>query len=319
MISGDSMETIKITPRGYCHGVVNAINTIIKLTEKSMDKSITILGMVIHNKQVVDYFKSKGIRTLHDPSKTRLELLDDVDEGIVVITAHGASPDVYEKARAKGLEIIDTTCTDVIKSHTVVKELLHDGYDIIYIGKHNHPESDGTKGLSERVHVVETIEEVNTLTIDNDKIALTNQTTMSLYDIYLLAEQARERYPNIYFVDEICNATRIRQEAVRSADSSMDHIFVVGDRLSNNSRHLAYTAVEYANISSTLIETVEDIDINALKAYHVVGVTSGASTPTQVTNEVISFLRQFDKDDPTTHNNQTALQTETLLDRKSTR
>lgn len=319
MVTGDIMETIKITPRGYCHGVVNAINTIIELTEKSTTKPITILGMVIHNKQVVDYFKSKGLKTLHDPTKTRLELLDEVDEGIVVITAHGASPAVYEKAISKGLEIIDTTCTDVIKSHTVVKELIADGYDIIYIGKHNHPESDGTKGLSPRVHVVETIEEVRKLDIDNDKIALTNQTTMSLYDIYLLAEQAKEKYPNIYFVDEICNATRIRQEAVRNADTKMDHIFVVGDRLSNNSRHLAYTAIEYANISSTLIENVEEIDIDMLKEYNIVGVTSGASTPTQVTNEVIAFLKQFDKDDPATHNNKTLLQTETLLDRKSTR
>lgn len=310
------METIKITPRGYCHGVVNAINTIIQLTEKSTTKPITILGMVIHNKQVVDYFKSKGIRTLHDPSKTRLELLDDIDDGIVVITAHGASPQVYEKARNKGLEIIDTTCTDVVKSHTVVKKLIADGYDIIYVGKHNHPESDGTKGLSDKVHVVETIEEVKQLDINNDKVALTNQTTMSLYDIYLLAEQAKEQYPNIYFVDEICNATRIRQEAVRNADRNMDHIFVVGDRLSNNSRHLAYTAIEYANISSTLIEDVEDIDIEALKQYKLVGVTSGASTPTQVTNEVIAFLQSFDPDDSSTHNTTTSLKTETLLDRK---
>jgi 4-hydroxy-3-methylbut-2-enyl diphosphate reductase len=316
MVPGDSMKTIKITPRGYCHGVVNAINTIIQLTEKSTTKPITILGMVIHNKQVVDYFKSKGIRTLHDPSRTRIELLDDITEGIVVITAHGASPQVYEKARAKGLEIIDTTCTDVIKSHTVVKELIADGYDIIYIGKHNHPESDGTKGLSPNVHVVETIEEVNQLQIDNEKVALTNQTTMSLYDIYLIAEQAKKRYPTLYFVDEICNATRIRQEAVRGADQSIDHIFVVGDQLSNNSQHLAYTAIEYANIPSTLIENIEDIDVSVLRNYQVVGVTSGASTPTPVTNEVIRFLQQFDPNDPSTHDTSSSLQTETLLDRK---
>ncbi len=314
MSLGDFMETIKIKPRGYCHGVVNAINTISELAEKSTTKPIAILGMVIHNKQVVDYFTAKGIQTLHDPSKTRLELLDEVDEGIVVFTAHGVSPQVYAKAEAKGLEIIDTTCTDVTKSHDVVNELLEQDYDIIFIGKHNHPESDGVKGISDRVHVVETIDEIEQLNLPG-KVALTNQTTMSLYDIYLLAEKAKERYPHIHFVDEICNATRIRQEAVASADPTLDHIYVVGDRMSNNSRHLRHVAIEQAGIPATLIENVTEIDIEQLKQCTKVGITSGASTPTQVTNEVYEFLRNFDPEDPSTHDTSTKLSTDTLLDR----
>ncbi|QMS85692.1 4-hydroxy-3-methylbut-2-enyl diphosphate reductase [Candidatus Xianfuyuplasma coldseepsis] len=313
------MQTIKITPRGYCHGVVNAINTITKLTELSTKKPITILGWVVHNKQVVDYFKAKGIKTLHDPSKTRLELLDEIDEGIVVFTAHGVSPQVYKKAEEKGLEIIDTTCRDVVKSHTVVQELIDDDYEIIYIGKHNHPESDGAKGISPYVHVVETIEEIKSLRITKSKVALTNQTTMSLYDIYQLAEEAQALYPDIYFVDEICNATRIRQEAVRNASQDIDHIYVVGDSMSNNSRHLQQVSIEEADIPSTLIQSVEDINIKELAQYKVVGVTSGASTPTQVTNEVIAFLQQFDPSDTSTHQNISSLRTETLLERKSTR
>lgn len=313
------METIKITPRGYCHGVVNAINTIMKLTESSSTKPITILGMVIHNKQVVDFFSHKGIKTLHDPSRSRLDLLDDVEDGIVVFTAHGVSPQVRQKAIDKGLDIIDTTCTDVVKSHTVVEELIEQGYDIIYIGKHNHPESDGAMGISPKVHVVETIEEIRSLNLSSDNVALTNQTTMSLYDIYALAEEAKALYPNLHFVEEICNATRIRQEAVRNADQSIEHIFVVGDAMSNNSQHLAYTAIEYASIPSTLIEDVEDIDPTMLLDLKTVGVTSGASTPTQVTNEVIAYLKAFDPSDPSTHTNTTRLSTETLLERKSTR
>jgi len=313
------METIKISPRGYCHGVVNAINTITKLTEKSIDKPITILGMVIHNKQVVDFFSSKGIKTLHDPTKTRLEMLDQIEDGIVVFTAHGVSPQVFKKAQDKGLEIIDTTCKDVVKSHTVVHQLIDEGYEIIYIGKHNHPESDGAKGISSHVHVIETIEEIRELSFTNKNVALTNQTTMSLYDIYQLAEEAKLLYPNIHFVDEICNATRIRQEAVKNADPSIEHIYIVGDRLSNNSQHLRDVAIEYAHIPSTLIENITEIDVEELKTFTKVGVSSGASTPTQVTNEVIQFLQQFNKDDVTTHNNQTNLKTETLLERKSTR
>jgi 4-hydroxy-3-methylbut-2-enyl diphosphate reductase len=309
------METVKITPRGYCHGVVNAINTITELVEKSTQKPITILGWVVHNKQVVDYFTHHGIKTLHDPSKTRLELLDEIDDGIVVFTAHGVSPQVYEKAKNKGLEIVDTTCRDVVKSHKIVTELINDGYDVIYIGKHNHPESDGTKGISPKVHVVETLEEIKNLHLTNEKVALTNQTTMSLYDIYALSEEAKKMYPTLHFVDEICNATRIRQEAVQNANRDLDHIFIVGDQLSNNSQHLRQVSMEQAHIDATLIQDVTDIDIPFLKTLNKVGVSSGASTPTQVTNEVIAFLQQFDKEDPSTHKNTSKLQPDTLLTR----
>jgi 4-hydroxy-3-methylbut-2-enyl diphosphate reductase len=311
------MKTIKITPRGYCHGVVNAINTITELASRSNTKPITILGMVIHNKQVIDYFTKKGIRTLHDPSKSRLELLDQIDEGIVVFTAHGVSPQVREKAQQKGLEIIDTTCKDVTKSYELIQNLLKEEYKVIYIGKHGHPESEGALGLGSNVFVIETILELENLKLSGDKIALTNQTTMSLYDIYNLVEKAKSIYPNLYFVDEVCNATRIRQEAVINANKEIDHIFVVGDRLSNNTKQLAYTSINQAHINANVIENVSQLDIEQLKNYTCVGVTSGASTPTQVTNEVIAFLEQFDYNNPRTHNVQSKLKVDTLLDRKT--
>ena len=308
------MKTIKITPRGYCHGVVNAIQTIKKLADSSKDVPITVLGMVIHNKQVIDYFSKKGIRTLHIPNKTRLELLDEIDEGIVVFTAHGVSLAVMEKAKAKGLTVIDTTCNDVLKSQNVIRNLLDKGYEIIYIGKHTHPESEAALGLGEGVHVVETIDEVKALEIVSNKIALTNQTTMSLYDIYYLVERIKQIYPNIYFIDEICNATRIRQEAVRNASNEIEHIFVVGDRLSNNSKNLVKTALEYAHIPATLIETVEDINPLQLMLIIVVGLTSGAYTPTLVSKEVISYLENFDPNNPSTHTPKTYLSADNLLD-----
>jgi 4-hydroxy-3-methylbut-2-enyl diphosphate reductase len=310
---GDRMKTIKISPRGYCHGVVNAINTITKLTEKSIDKKITILGMVIHNKQVIEAFEQKGIKTLHSDTKTRLELLDLIDEGIVVFTAHGVSDQVREKAKAKGLEVIDTSCTDVLKTQNVIKELLKDGHDIIYIGKHGHPESEAANAISEQVHLIQKIEEIKDLNITNPNISVTNQTTMSIFDIYQIVETLKKTYPNLNFVDEICNASRIRQEAVRNQSSEIDHCFVVGDVLSNNSKKLAQVSKEEAHIDATLIENVEDIDIEKLKTYQCVSVTSGASTPTSITNEVIAFLQAFDKDDINTHQNKSKITPNNLI------
>ena len=178
------MKTIKLSPRGYCHGVVNAINTISNLTHLSTNKTITILGMVIHNKQVVEFFERKGIKTIHSTTKTRLQLLDQIDGGIVVFTAHGISPEVYKKAIDKGLEIIDTTCEDVTKTQDKVREYIENGYDVLFIGKKHHPESEAANGISNKVHVIETIDDVTFLDITNPNIAITNQTTMSLYDIH---------------------------------------------------------------------------------------------------------------------------------------
>jgi len=317
MYLGDYMETIKLSPRGYCHGVVNAINTITKLTEKSTKKTITILGMVIHNKQIVNHFEHLGIKTLDSKNKTRLELLDEIDEGIVVFTAHGVSPEVKKKALDKGLEVIDTTCDDVIKSQEIVIDLLNNNYEIIYIGKHKHPESEAAAGISEKVHIVENIDEVLSLNLNEKKVAVTNQTTMSLYDIYSLTEKIKQMYPNVHFVDEICNATRIRQEAIKNQDKSIEHCFIVGDKLSNNSRKLAEVSLQQAKIPSTLIENIEDININELMKYSKVSVSSGASTPTKVTNEVINFLQKFDKHDISTHNNSSQITIENLITKKT--
>lgn len=307
------METIKITPRGYCHGVINAINTITNIDKLSTKKPIYILGMVIHNKLIVDALTKEGFITLHDPSKTRLELLDDIQQGTVVFTAHGISEKVREKAKAKGLDIIDTSCDDVLKSQKVIKEFLSKGYDIIYIGKHTHPESEAAKDLSDRVHLLETLEDLDNLILSNEKIMLTNQTTMSLYDIYLISEKAKLLFPNLEYIDEICNATRIRQEAIAKQDKSIDHCFVVGDKLSNNSRKLVEVSINEAGIPATLIESLDDVNISELQAFNKVSVSSGASTPTKVTTEVIQFLQQFDKNVESTHKKSSNLQITSLI------
>lgn len=311
------MKTIKITPRGYCHGVVNAINTITNLDHLSMKFPVYILGMVIHNKQMVRSLENLGYITLHDPTKTRLELLDLIDKGTVIFTAHGVSPDVYKKALEKGLDIIDTTCADVFKSQDIIKKYLKKDYDILYIGKHTHPESEAASGISNRIHIIEDISDLKNLSINNDKIIITNQTTMSIYDVYTISESAKEIYPNIEMINEICNSTRIRQEAISNVPSEVEHVYVVGDKLSNNSKKLVEVAISKGEKSSSLIESIEDINIDILRNYSCVAVSSGASTPTKVTSEVIKFLEQFDKDDISTHDTSTKLNNNNLLTKKA--
>lgn len=311
------MKTIKITPRGYCHGVVNAINTITNLDHLSMKLPVYILGMVIHNKQMVSSLENLGYITLHDSSKTRLELLDLINSGTVIFTAHGVSPEVYKKAEQKGLDVIDTTCDDVFKSQNVIKDYLKKGYDVIYIGKHTHPESEAAQGISNKIHIIENITDFDNININNDKIVLTNQTTMSIYDVFSISEKIKEIFPNIKFINEICNATRIRQEAIADIPPEVDHVYVVGDKLSHNSKKLVEVAIKQGNTSSSLIESITDIDIFELGKYNCVAVSSGASTPTKVTSEVITFLEQFKIDDKSTHDTSSHLTISNLLTKKA--
>lgn len=298
--SDHRMKIQKLVPRGYCHGVVNAIKTIKCLDTKNIKHPITILGMLIHNKSVNAFFENKGITILHDPTKTRLELLDLVDEGTVIFTAHGVSDAVIQKATTKGLDIINTTCSDVQKSFDTIQTYLQNGYSVIYIGKKHHPESEAAIAISEDVHLIESVKDLDALSLTN-KVAITNQTTMSLYDVYHLYEAAKERYGDVVLIDEICDATRNRQEAVLNQDKDTDLCIVVGDYLSNNTLKLAEISKTQAHIDSIVIESLADLDVTLLKNVNKVSVTSGASTPTKITNEVIQFLTRYDPLDEQTH------------------
>ncbi len=293
------MKVIPITPRGYCKGVVRAIQIAKKY--KNHSEPVTILGMIVHNKHVVKALENMNIKTVDKKGASREELVDLVDSGIVIISAHGTSHDVIKKAQAKGLTVVDATCLDVIKTHDLIKENLELGYEIIYIGKKNHPESEGAVAIDPiRVHLVTTIEDMDNLD-PSKKYVLTNQTTMSIYDIYTYSEAAKNMFKELIIADEVCNATKVRQEAISNVDPCVDIIYVVGDPNSNNSKKLAQIASQKSKALVRMIETVQDIDLDDLADKKVGAVTSGASTPTYLTQQVINYLEQFDPRDQTTH------------------
>ena len=171
----------KIEPQGYCHGVINAL----KIINEALKDNNTIysLGSIIHNEHVINDLKNKGVITIEEKGLSRLDLLDKINEGTVVFSAHGVSPLVYEKAKSKNLKIIDATCPMVHLVHKKITEHLNLGYDCIYIGANGHPECEGVLGISNKIHFISSIDDINNLNINNDKIYVTNQTTLSIYDI----------------------------------------------------------------------------------------------------------------------------------------
>ena len=307
------MKVLKISPRGYCYGVVDAMIIARNAAlDTSLPRPIYILGMIVHNKHVTDAFEEDGIITLD--GENRLEILEKVETGTVIFTAHGVSPEVRELARRKGLVSIDATCPDVSVTHDLIKEKTAEGYDIIYIGKSHHPEPEGAIGVAPHaVHLIETVTDVENLSVQNDKLLVTNQTTMSQWDVALIMDTLKVKYPHIQVHKEICLATQVRQEAVAEQAGASDLLIVVGDPMSNNSNRLTQVSVEIAGTPSYRIADVSELDVKWLEGVQTVAVTAGASTPTLIVREVISFLEKFDPEDPATHQPERKFQLERIL------
>ncbi len=309
------MKVIELTPRGYCHGVLNAMAMVKKVVKTpSYPRPIYILGQIVHNQKITDAFKSYGVISLDQKGKTRLELLEQIESGTVIFTAHGISKLVIEKAKEKGLTCLNATCRDVLKVHHAVEDKLKEGYRVIYIGHRNHPEPEAVLDIHPSILFVENEKDAMLLPNDlvNEKIFVTNQTTLSKYDIESVLNIIESKYPDYLFDNEICNATLVRQEAVMNQDM-VDLMLVVGDQLSSNSNKLAQVSKKSKSIPSYLISGIEDINLDWLKDIDSVSVTSGASTPTKVTEEVIQFLKQYKNDDPNTWHHQTTLKKQDVL------
>ena len=309
------MKIIKIAPRGYCSGVINALNIVQDAAaNKSLPRPIYVLGMIVHNEHITKAIADLGVITVDNKKKTRLELLDEIDYGTVIFTAHGISPAVQEKASAKGLTYIDASCKDVIKTHNLMKEYILSGYEIIYIGKKGHPETEGSLGIDlNHIHLVSNTHDLNILTLTNDRIVITNQTTMSLWDVYSLSKEIQNKFPKAEFIKEICNATQVRQEAVASMAKEADLTLVVGDPHSNNTARLAQISEELAHVPSHRIASLDDLNLDWLTNIETIAVTSGASTPTPITKEVIDFLEQYDSQNPQTWNTTSNISPDKIL------
>ncbi len=287
------MDVIKISPRGYCYGVVDAL-TLAKTVAKdpATPRPIYVLGQIVHNRHAVEGLEAFGIVTLDGPD--RLSILDQVTEGTVIFTAHGVSPRVKARAREKGLNCIDATCPDVTRTHDLVRTLVSQGYEIIYVGKRGHPEPEGVIGEEpEHVHLVENAADVAALELRAEKIAATNQTTLSKWDTAATMEAIRAKYPQAEVHNEICLATQVRQEAAVSQGKQAEVVLVVGDRRSNNSNRLVQVVQEIAGRPAHLIDSVAEIKPEWLAGVKTVGVTAGSSTPSELTREVIRHLESL--------------------------
>jgi 4-hydroxy-3-methylbut-2-enyl diphosphate reductase len=290
------MEVIKVTPRGYCYGVVDAMQIARRAaSDPTLPRPIYIIGLIVHNRLAVEELTHLGIVTLDGAD--RAALLEQVKEGTVIFTAHGVSPAVKQRARELGLNVIDATCPDVARTHDLVRTLIAQGYQIIYIGKKGHPEPEGVVGEApEAIYLVETEDDLATLPeriLTAPRLGVATQTTLSQWDTARLVEAIRTRFPHAEIYNEICHATQVRQEAVARMARGVDLTIVVGDARSNNTNRLVQVAEEIAGSPALRIDSVHDLKPEMLASKKRVAITSGASTPSNITREVIRFVETF--------------------------
>ena len=290
------MEVIKISPRGYCYGVVDALQTVRQVAkDPTHPRPIYIIGQIVHNRHAIEELTNLGVITLDGPD--RVSILDQVKEGTVIFTAHGVSPLVKRRARERGLHCIDATCPDVTVTHDLVRELAADGYYIFYIGKKGHPEPEGVLGeVPGYISLVENEADVDALVLtpeQEQKIAVSTQTTLSQWDTRRVIEYIKVKYPHAQVHIDICAATQTRQEAVVAQAKGADLTVVVGDPRSNNTNRLVQVSEELAGVPAVRIEDLSQLNTDWLQGKKRIAVTAGASTPSQLTREVIRFIEQY--------------------------
>jgi 4-hydroxy-3-methylbut-2-en-1-yl diphosphate reductase len=290
------MEVIKISPRGYCYGVVDALKVVRQAAKDStLPRPIYIIGQIIHNRHAIEELGGMGIVTLDGPD--RLTILEQVKEGTVIFTAHGVSPMVKLSAKERGLHCIDATCPDVTVTHDLVRDLVAKGYYILYIGKKGHPEPEGVIGeVPGHASLIETEADVDALTLtaeQEQKLAVSTQTTLSWWDTQRVIQYIKTRYPHTEVFVDICRATQTRQEAVAEQAKGADLTIVVGDPRSNNTNRLVQVSQELAGVPAVRIEDLSQLKEEWLQGKKCVAVTAGASTPSQLTRAVIRFLEEY--------------------------
>ena len=285
------MEIKRVVPSGYCKGVVNAINIVKKTKEQYPNENIYILGMIVHNSYVSKQMEDLGVITLEDPNLSKEELLDTIDKGVVIFTAHGISDKIKQKALEKGLICVDASCVDVLKNKDLIKSYLDKGYDVVYFGKKNHPEAEAILSLSNNIHLVSNISDIDNLNISNDNLFITNQTTMSYLEVEDMLKLIKDKYPTCIIQKEICNATSSRQLAITNIKDG-DVLYVVGDVKSNNTNKLKEIGSKYFK-KVFLISNYKEINKKDLVNENKIYVTAGASTPPILIDEVIDYLSKL--------------------------
>jgi 4-hydroxy-3-methylbut-2-enyl diphosphate reductase len=275
------------SPRGFCAGVERAVDVIEQLLGR-VEPPVYVRREIVHNSSVVESFRARGVIFVQE--------LSEVPEGsLVVFSAHGVAPTVWEEARTRGLRVIDATCPLVTKVHRQVRRYAGDGLHIVLIGHAGHDEVLGTTGEAPAaIHLVTTVEDVRGLDLPADApVAYVTQTTLGVDETREVVAALKERFPRLVSPDrsDICYATQNRQDAVKDLVArGSERLLVVGSPNSSNSVRLCEVA-RRLGVPADLVQSAGEIPVPELRQYGVIGLTAGASAPEHLVEAAIERLR----------------------------
>ena len=285
-VSETGKTLLLLKPRGFCAGVVRAID-IVRIALEAFGPPIYVRKEIVHNRFVVEELQGKGA--------IFVDSVEEVPNGErVIYSAHGVSPEVREASQQRGLRVIDATCPLVTKVHVEAVKFAKEGYSLVLIGHRDHDEVIGTLGEAPIVtQVVGSPEEAASVTVPNpDRVAYLTQTTLSLDETKDIIAALKLRFPNIKApaAQDICYATENRQVAVKQVASEADLLLVVGSENSSNSNRLVEVARNLGT-NAHLIDSCNDIEPDWLKGVKTIALTAGASAPECLVEETVTFLR----------------------------
>jgi 4-hydroxy-3-methylbut-2-en-1-yl diphosphate reductase len=292
MSDSSAKKIILLRPRGFCAGVVRAID-VVKIVLNVYGAPIYVRKEIVHNRHVVD--------ELRDAGAVFVEELHEVPVGArVIFSAHGVSPAVRHEAKERKLQVIDATCPLVTKVHIEAIKFARQNFTVVLIGHKDHDEVSGTLGEApEATVLVQNVEDVDRLQVkDPERVAFITQTTLSLDETRDIVARLRERFPKIKspVAQDICYATENRQLAVKAVAPLCDALLVVGSQNSSNSRRLVEVCVQ-ANIPAYLVDDHNDVNPAWLNGISTVAVTAGASAPEHLVQELLAYLQSTHKFD----------------------
>ncbi len=276
-------EIIKVKSAGFCFGVKRAIKIALGTAKKYKGEKIFTLGPIIHNNDVVDDLKKKGIFPVEN---------FNLKDSIIILRSHGVEKDVLENLKKNSNILIDATCPYVKKIHDCVKKLDKEGYYVIIIGDRAHPEVKAISSYCSNGNfcVIQNKEELKNLKVKKRKIGVVAQTTQSIENFIEICTQLLNRKAEIRIFNTICNSTSIRQNETINVAKKVDVMIVIGGKHSANTKRLAELSRKYCK-NTYHIENVKELNFEWLENKDKIGITAGASTPDYIIDEVIEKIR----------------------------
>ena len=285
----ENKQILLISPRGFCAGVTRAIDTVVEVLEK-FGPPVYVKHEIVHNKHVIDDLKAKGAIFIED-------INDAPIDKPLVFSAHGVAKNILDTAKQMNKYVVDATCPLVTKVHVQAIKFYNLNYKIILIGHKNHPEVEGTLGQlpAGEIVLIENLDDIQNLKFENeDKLAYVTQTTLSVDDTKEIIDALKKKFPHIKSSpkEDICYATTNRQNAIKDSAHECDSFIVVGSKNSSNSNRLVEVAKKSGCNLSVLLENASNLNIDNYKNHQTIGLSSGASVPDILVQDVISKFRE---------------------------